>query len=524
MRIWHVTYFSLISTLVLGWSNPVLAAKSPQQVAQEAIPITVQVNDQRGGGGSGVIIAQRGRTYMVLTANHVVRGKQTYTIRTHDGKNYSITGIQSLQTRPEAPDLALVTFESNTSYPTAPLGNSDQASIGSTVYVIGFPAIGGKAGAERSLEFVLGYVTSRPLDRPEGYNLRYNVITKGGMSGGPVLNQEGNLVGIHGQGDLDESPITETGEKLIGIKTGFNAGMPINLFVSLINQSSEGKVLLDSLTTKTTQSLVSVNLTNPATPESFFVRGLSQDDQGKTQNAINDYTQALQQDPDNAQAFFYRAIAHLKEGRFAEAKQDFDQSLKQDPNQTAAYLNRGFVLHKLGDFQDAIIDFNKVTNQDPTEVKAYFLRAGSCREVGNTQCMKQDHKQVLELLIPEVASDYVKRCGSYYYLDQFQDAIAECTQALNSSPSSDDQLDAFYSRGVAQQALGNYSKAIEDYTQALTINPNYLDAYLTRGVAYRGVGDLQKALQDLQIALEMAQERGDEKVVRLAQEQIQELR
>jgi len=49
------------------------AAKSPQEIARIAIPLTVQVNSPAGKteSGSGVIIARQGNAYTVLTCDHV---------------------------------------------------------------------------------------------------------------------------------------------------------------------------------------------------------------------------------------------------------------------------------------------------------------------------------------------------------------------------------------------------------------------------------------------------------------------
>ncbi|MFM6337582.1 MAG: hypothetical protein ACKPGN_17465, partial [Dolichospermum sp.] len=81
---------------------------------------TVQINtqDDISPGGSGVIIDKKGKTYTVLTANHVVcdaiKGRKkvtcstdiTYTIRTHIGKDYPIKDRQVLQKNDNDPDLA----------------------------------------------------------------------------------------------------------------------------------------------------------------------------------------------------------------------------------------------------------------------------------------------------------------------------------------------------------------------------------------------------------------------------------
>ncbi|MEW5861656.1 MAG: tetratricopeptide repeat protein [Cyanobacteriota bacterium] len=48
-----------------------------------------------------------------------------------------------------------------------------------------------------------------------------------------------------------------------------------------------------------------------------------------------------------------------------------------------------------------------------------------------------------------------------------------------------------------------WQKAIEDYTQALDINPNFTEAYTNRGVARFDLGDTQGAIDDYTLALQL---------------------
>ena len=102
--IFSVTLSIFVFTTI---SMPVQAGKI-EETAQQT---TVQINSEGNGspGGSGVIIDKQGKTYTVLTANHVVcdaiQGRKQvicttdviYTIRTYAGKNYPIKDRQSLE-------------------------------------------------------------------------------------------------------------------------------------------------------------------------------------------------------------------------------------------------------------------------------------------------------------------------------------------------------------------------------------------------------------------------------------------
>lgn len=206
-------------------------AKTAREVAQIAIPTTVRIDNALGNdyGGSGVIIARRGKTYTVLTANHVVSNNSTeYSIYTSRKKSHPVQSVISLQRSESDPDLAIVIFESSDEYPVAPISDSDEATIGSGVYISGYPQSIENNG-EREYEFTAGQVTSRPERRANGYTLRYDAVTRRGMSGGPVFDVSGRVVGIHGQGDR-VGVVQEASGGTEDIKTGWNAAVPINLF------------------------------------------------------------------------------------------------------------------------------------------------------------------------------------------------------------------------------------------------------------------------------------------------------
>ena len=59
---------------------------------------------------------------------------------------------------------------------------------------------------------------------------------------------------------------------------------------------------------------------------------------------------------------------------------------------------------------------------------------------------------------------------------------------------------AYYGRGNAYYNLGKYQLAIDDYSRAIRINPNYAGAYFNRGYAKKNFGkyycdDYKKACQ-----------------------------
>jgi serine protease Do len=107
-------------------------------------------------------------------------------------------------------------------FSVAQLGNSEQIGQGDSIFVSGWPIIEGRSNQQ----VTDGRITGFRKGDADGYELTYNNATGGGMSGGPVFNAKGQVIGIHGRGG---------GNAEVG-KIGINLGMPIHLFLRQASQ------------------------------------------------------------------------------------------------------------------------------------------------------------------------------------------------------------------------------------------------------------------------------------------------
>ncbi len=185
--------------------------------------------------GSGTIVRRQGQTYTVLTNWHVVaivRGDRT--IVTGDGILHQPLGVPR---RLGDTDLAIVEFRSAIEYKVAPI-SAEPAAVGEPLLAAGFPA-----GAE--VLAVAGGVVELllPKSLPQGYSLGYTNEVKIGMSGGPIFNVKGFLVGINGRGKYRDpdfgvyafedgsEPTTELLEKMV--KSSW--GIPISIYLQFVS-------------------------------------------------------------------------------------------------------------------------------------------------------------------------------------------------------------------------------------------------------------------------------------------------
>lgn len=177
-----------------------------------AIAKRVTVRIDGANTGSGVIIQHQGDRYLVLSNRHVIDVSGQFTIQTFDGRKHPIAP-DAIQRIPHL-DLAVLQFKSRYRYRVVKIGNSDRAIEGQTIYVSGW-ADPSPQLHERTYQFLVGNLSGRISHPRDGYGLVYTVSALPGMSGGPILNQQGHLLGINGRAIIDVR--TGTVNSVLGI-------------------------------------------------------------------------------------------------------------------------------------------------------------------------------------------------------------------------------------------------------------------------------------------------------------------
>jgi tetratricopeptide (TPR) repeat protein/V8-like Glu-specific endopeptidase len=432
-----------------------LSAAEVAKIAKSSA-VTIESNSSHG---SGIIIQQQGSQYLVLTAAHVVRNnRQNYKIVTADDRTYPLqpTAIQPLA----GVDLAVVRFTSDKRYQVPKLGNANESTEGTTIYVSGYPL--GTEAIDRSIfNFTDGKVTansSKPLK--DGYSLIYSNNTLPGMSGGGVFNENGELVAIHGRGDVDTKITISEINPDIRVKTGFNLGIPINTFQQLASTIGIKTIVPN----KTGESTVASNHARPKADD-FVLAGFDRVDKKDFAGSVKEFTKALELNPKLVTARFWRGACNLLVGDARSAIADLTKALELNPNRVEAYMYRGAAYAKLGNRQLALADLDKAVALKPQSDVAY----------GN-------------------------RCSLKFQLRDFQGAIDDCTRAIKLNPD-----DRYYysSRGSAYYQLDRYQAAIADHDISIKIDSQNPLGYLSRGLARNGAGDTNGAIADHSIAINL---------------------
>ena len=156
---------------------------------------------------------------------------------------------------------------------------------------------------------------------------------------------------------------------------------------------------------------------------------------GNIDQAIQDYTNMLEVNPNDAQIWWMRGNAYWENGDLQRAYQDYNQALQVDPNYALAYLGRGNVSVRQGAYDQAVQDYNAAIDIEPNFIGTYNNRAVAYREQGK----------------PDQA------------LDDLNLAIA----------LKPDFAEAYYNRGLAYHDKGIDDQALQDFHHAVELNPAF---------------------------------------------------
>lgn len=198
-----------------------------------------------------------------------------------------------------------------------------------------------------------------------------------------------------------------------------------------------------------------------------------------------------------------RALAHMYRGEPDLAIADFSEALHIDPDHVPVLSERGRAYAHQGQFEGAIEDYDRALELSPLDPDLLYFKAEACVQMGQPAAAIDYLNQVLDR-DPDYANAYYQRGRAYYQQNNFNQALQEFDQALKGQPDEDIRAQALYYRGLIFSRRGRYAQAVEDFDQAIALAPDQAMLLVERGRAYAGVGDHNRALDDLDRAIELA--------------------
>lgn len=197
-------------------------------------------------------------------------------------------------------------------------------------------------------------------------------------------------------------------------------------------------------------------------------RGMELYNQGKLDEAIVMYRQAIQLDPDFAVAYSNLAQALNDQGKIDEAIAACRQAIQLDPNFATAHNNLGFAFYKQGELDKAIAAYRQAIQLDPNLATAHSNLGVALRRQGKIDEAVMACRRAIQL-DPNFAIGHNMLGFALYEQGKLDEAIAAYRRAIQLKRN---YAHAYNNLGVALYKQGKLDEAITAYRQAIQSNSN----------------------------------------------------
>ena len=216
-------------------------------------------------------------------------------------------------------------------------------------------------------------------------------------------------------------------------------------------------------------------------------------------------TKAIELDTKNTTAYLTRGYAYYELKQYTKAIQDYTRAIDLDPKNVKGYWLRGET-YRFGteQYTKAIQDYTKAIQLNRYNEAYYILmeeRYSYLKQYSRT--VHRDYKKIIELkilLYPKNTWLYRFRARAYHNLEQNTKALQDYTKVVELNP-----LDgaSYAERAYIYQELNQFTKSLQDYTKAIALDPTNIDFYYDRAELHEELKQYRKALKDYAKAIDL---------------------
>lgn len=215
--------------------------------------------------------------------------------------------------------------------------------------------------------------------------------------------------------------------------------------------------------------------------------------------AIDDFTQAIELQPDNWRHYCCRAKCYREAGQVQEALADTSKALELNPHNVEIQHERALALVKAECYGDALAILERAIQLKPQQAVSYHYRAHVYEEMKEYRRAMADFNKSLEME-PRLAGYHRCRSRLYALLHQHEQALADAQTAVELGPES---VSNWLQRGRVHEGLERYEEAVSDYSKAIALQPERPSLWVSRGVLHRKTQCWEKAIADFEEAAKL---------------------
>jgi tetratricopeptide (TPR) repeat protein len=195
-------------------------------------------------------------------------------------------------------------------------------------------------------------------------------------------------------------------------------------------------------------------------------------EQGRLDEAVEQFRAALREKPDHYKAHASLGSALSQQGKFAEAEREYAEALRLHPNYANAYYDLGLLQQKQGDLEAAAKSFEAALRIRPNHALAHYALGVVLRR------QKRDADAIEQLsdalaITPDYAPAHLSLGLIFHEQGKMEEAVRQYREALRCDPGL---ANAHHALGVALISQNQVPEARKEFEKALQIDPTLQEA------------------------------------------------
>lgn len=214
----------------------------------------------------------------------------------------------------------------------------------------------------------------------------------------------------------------------------------------------------------------------------LFQAGRLQEAEMKAQAMLNSYPKAIA---------LYNAIGMCQQaqGKLREAVDSFRRLLRIDSSIAEIHFNLAVLQTQLNDVKAAIGSYHKALQLKPQLTVAHFNLGSLMQQQGKRQEAAQHYQKAIAL-----EPDFFAALGNLGTIRQEQGKLKEAEQCYRRVLELHPDAQGYFNLGTTLYGLGEHADAIEQFREAVRIDPGFAEAWNSLGETWRDRGRMDEAV------------------------------
>ena len=210
--------------------------------------------------------------------------------------------------------------------------------------------------------------------------------------------------------------------------------------------------------------------------EQLYAQGLAYHRQGRLDQALAAYEQALRLQPGYFDVLHHIGILAWQAGDHGVAEQFLQAALEVDAQVPAAHSNLGNVLKAAGRHEEALASYAHALALDEFHVDAHYNRGNTLQALGRFEAALASYDRAIALQ-PDDAQAWTNRAAVLQELRRYDEALHSCASALRVQP---DNAEAHWNQALLHLQHGRFAEGWRGYewrwkVEHLSVSRQYRD-------------------------------------------------